>query len=356
MNDLDDLSLLKQVDPNDMLGRIAELPTQCRDAWGEIMALDLPPDDRPLRNVVVLGIGGSAIGGELLRTLVADECPVPIVINRDYTLPAFVGPETLVIISSYSGNTEETLTTAALAHRAGARLVAFSTGGKVAARAREWDIPHFSYDYSAQPRAALGYSLIPLLGLLVRLELVSDKAADVEEAADVMDAWQAEIRHTEPFERNPAKQLAARLHGRLPVVYGAGYLSEVARRWKGQFNENAKQWGVFEQMPELNHNAVVGLGIPPDVRDQVVVLMLRSNLDHPRVQLRWQVTGELLQREGVMAEEVQGRGDSCLAHTLSLIHLGDYVSFYLGMLNNADPTPVETIAFLKQRLAEYGSS
>ena len=352
MKELNDLSLFEKLDANDMLRRVAELPRQCRDAWVSMMALKLPGDDWTIRNVVVLGIGGSAIGGDLLRTLVAPECPVPIIVNRDYTLPAFVGPETLAIVSSYSGNTEETLTTLDLAHQAGARLVAFTTGGKVAARAREWDIPLFSYDYPSQPRAALGYSLIPLLGLLVRLGLIAGKAAGVEEAASVMDAWQAEVRETVPLEQNAAKQLAARLHGHLPVVYGGGYLSEVARRWKGQFNENAKHWGAFEQLPELNHNAVVGYDWPADLAKKIVVIMLRSALDHPRNQARFDVTAEILAQKGVACEIVHARGKRPLAQMLSAIHFGDYVSYYLAILNRADPSPVETIAYLKGRLAE----
>lgn len=352
MEELDNLSLFKEVDADDMLRRVAEMPKQCRDAWSGVTSLELPDDERPIRNVVVLGIGGSAIGGDLLRTLVASECPVPIVVNRDYTLPAFVGPETLAIVSSYSGNTEETLTTFELAHRAGVKLVAFTTDGQVAVRAREWGIPLFSYDYRSQPRAALGYSLIPLLGLLTKLGLVADKAADVEEAAAVMESWQAEIRETVPFEDNAAKQLAARLHGHLPVVYGSGYLSEVARRWKGQFNENAKHWGVFEQLPELNHNAVVGYDWPADLAEKVVVVMLRSALDHPRNGVRFDVTAEILAQKGVACEAVQARGERPLAQMLSAIHFGDYVSYYLAILNRADPTPVETIAYLKGRLAE----
>ncbi len=351
MHELDNLSLLATIDPDDMRQRIAGLPQQCRDAWARIVELPLPDDERPIENVVVLGIGGSAIGGDLMRTLVAPRCPVPVLVNRDYTLPAFVGPHTLVIVSSYSGNTEETLTAMTLARQAGARLVALATGGQLAARAREWGVPLFSYDYRAQPRAALGYSLLPLLGLLARLGLIADQAADVQEAVAVMEGWQAELRETVPFERNAAKQLAARLHGRLPVIYGGGYLSEVARRWKGQFNENAKNWAVFEQMPELNHNAVAGYDWPAALRSQIVVVMLRSALDTPRNQLRFEVTAEILTQKGVACEMVHARGERPLAQVLSAVHFGDYVSYYLAVLNRADPTPIEAIVYLKKRLA-----
>jgi len=298
-------------------------------------------------------MGGSAIGGALLQGLVAGECPVPITVVRGYTLPAFArGPGTLVIGCSYSGNTEETLSAFEEALERRALPVAVTTGGKLAALAQEEGIPLVRFDYRSQPRAALGYSFTLLLGLLCRLGLLRDYSADLEEAARVMEEWQAEIRPQVPTARNAAKRLASQIAGRLPVVYGAGVLAAVANRWKTQFNENGKHWTFFEVLPELNHNAVVGFGNPQSVRERTIVLMLRSSLDHPRVQVRWEVTRELLLREGVVAEEVQGRGESHLAHMLSLIHFGDYVSFYLAMLNEVDPTPVETIAFLKQRLAE----
>jgi len=354
---LDDTTLLSEFDPGGMLGRIGELPQQCRAAWKLVQEADLMPFYGEIRHVVVLGMGGSAIGGDLLQGLVAGECALPITIVRGYMLPAFVrGPEYMVIGCSYSGNTEETLSAFGEGFERGAQLAAITTGGKLAALAREKGLPLVRFDYQSSPRAALGYSFTLLLGFLHRLNLLRDYAENVEEAAQVMEMWQAEIGPEVPTPRNAAKSLATRLVGRLPVVYGAGFLSTVANRWKTQFNENSKHWAFFESLPELHHNAVVGLGIPQSVRDQIVVLMLRSSLDYVRVQIRWDVTEELLKREKVAAETFWGRGESKLAHALSLIHFNDYVSFYLAMLNEADPSPVETIAFIKRRLAEAGGS
>jgi len=350
---LDDVTRFAQLDSGSMLERIAELPQQCRAAWKLAQELALPSTCGAVRHVVVTGMGGSAIGGALLQGLVREECAVPITVLRGYALPAFVnGPDYLVIGCSYSGNTEETLTAFRKALQRNTRAIAVTTGGELAALAEENGLPLVRFDYTSQPRAALGYSFTLLLGLFLRLGLVRDYSADVEEAVRTMEELQAEVGPRVPQVRNTAKALAERLVGRLPVVYGAGFLAPVANRWKTQFNENSKHWSFFEVMPELNHNAVVGLGIPQAVRDLVTVLMLRSDEDHPRVQVRWVVTQQLLRREGVAVEVLRGRGASKLAHVLSLIHLGDYVSFYLAMLNGVDPTPVETIAFLKQRLAE----
>jgi glucose/mannose-6-phosphate isomerase len=298
-------------------------------------------------------MGGSAIGGALLQGLVADECDVPIALVRGYDLPAFAhGPKTLVVASSYSGNTEETLSCFRQALRRKTRAIAITTGGELANMAREARVPVIHFQYESQPRAALGYSFILLLGMAYRLGLIHDYTEDVAEAARVMLNWQDGIRVQVPMEDNLAKKTASRIAGRLPVIFGAGFLTAVANRWKTQFNENAKQWAFFEMLPELNHNAVVGFESPAVVQENSIVLMLRSDLDLQRVKARWDVTRQLLGRVGVASQEFYGRGESPLAQMLSLIHIGDFISFYLAMLGGVDPTPVEAIAFLKQRLAQ----
>lgn len=352
MIDLDDWTLFREIDPDDMLGRIAELPQQCRDAWANVQSLELPPEYRQVNQIVILGMGGSAIGGDLLRALAEPECALPIVINRDYTVPAFVNAETLVIASSYSGNTEETLAAFQEANKRGAALLAITTDGKLAQRARELGVPLLTFSYQSQPRAALGYSLVSLIGIVQKSGFIGDKATDLEEAVVVMESLQERIRETVPSAQNPAKQLAKRLYGHLPVVYGAGHLAEVAHRWKTQFNENAKAWSFFEPLPELNHNAVLGYQFPPDLAEKVVVVMLTSSLDHPRNKTRFQVTQEILTKQGVACETVEAGGESPLAQMLSAIHFGDYVSYYLAMLYEVNPTPVKNIDYLKERVAQ----
>ena len=352
---LDDLQAIAELDADHMLDRIAELPDQCRAAWQQTEKLAFPPRYAGIEHLVIVGMGGSAIGGTLLQGLVSDACGVSITIVRDYSLPAFVaGPECLVVACSYSGNTEETIASFQQALSRDARAVAITTGGKLNELAREAGVPVVQFSYQSQPRAALGYAFILLLGTVHRLGLVLDYTEDVTEASAVMEAWQEEIGVEVPTAHNAAKQLAGQIAGQTPVVYGAGFLAAAANRWKTQFNENAKNWAFFDRLPELNHNAVVGLGIPDVARDHNAVVMLRSELDPERIAERWEVTGELLAREGVTVEEVWGRGRSKLSQMLSLIHFGDFVSFYVAMLNGVDPTPVENIAFLKRRLAELG--
>jgi len=354
VTDLDKPHLFGKTDPKNMLARISELPQQCRGAWANAQSLQLPAEYRQAEAVVILGMGGSAIGGDLLRTLLESECPVPIAVNRDYTVPAFVNGRTLAIASSYSGNTEETLAAFEAARKAGAMLLAITTGGELEARAQELKVPLLTFDYRATPRASLGYSIVSLIGIVCQLGLVSDKKADLDEAVAVMESWQKEINEAVPLAENAAKKLAVKLHEHLSVIYGAGHLSEVARRWKGQFNENAKSWAFFERLPEMNHNALAGAEFPADLAEKTVAVMLTCSLDHPRTKVRFQITQEILGQKKVSCKVVEARGSSRLAQMLSAVHFGDYVSFYLAMLYGRDPTSLKVVAYLKQRLAEKG--
>lgn len=350
---LDDLSGYPAFDPGQMQEKIKAMPLHVQDAWRIAQASPLPDDYRQVRRIVVLGMGGSAIGADLLGGLMAEAGAVPVEVVRGYTLPHYVsGPDTLVIGSSKSGDTEETLSAFAQAQERGARLLAISTGGKIAAIAEKAGIPAWRFTFEGQPRAGVGYSFVLLLGLACRLGFYPDAAVELEQAAAQMKAMQESLVAEVPTDANKAKQLALALYGKIPAIFGSGFLAPVARRWKGQFNENSKQWGLWEDMPELNHNLVVGLGNPQAALDNVAVIFLRSSFDHPRVQVRYDVTGDLVRRNHTALHEVCGEGATRLVQMFSLIHFNDFVSYYLAALNGADPTPVDNIAYLKGRLAE----
>lgn len=333
-----------------MLGRIRDLPAQCRQAWSQAAGLALPSAYREVDQIVVLGMGGSAMGGDLLRDAVAHECPLPLRVIRDYTLPADVGARTLVIGSSYSGETEETLAAFQEAARRGARLVAVTSGGRLQAEAQSRGLPLLTIQYQAEPRAALGYGFFLLLGLLHRLGLAADKSKELEELGRVLEDLSRRLAPEVPLARNPAKELATRLQGRLAVIYGGGILEGVARRWKGQMNENAKSWAFFEVFPELNHNAVVGYDLPRDLAGRMLVILLYSELLHPRIKRRYHITQEILGQKGIDFQLVPSPGDTLLSHMMSSVLFGDYVSYYLALLNGVDPSPVEVVSFLKERL------
>ncbi len=349
---LDDIKIYTRIDPDGMLARIKELGMQCRQAWQSAMHFGLPEDYRKVNKVVVLGMGGSAIGGDLVRTLVQEEAKVPVIIHRDYGLPAYVDDATLLIASSYSGNTEETLSAFEPALKTGAKKIAITTGGKLQQLAEKQNVPVFKIEYKAQPRAALGFSFIPTLGILQKLELIKDKSADVKETVDVLENMASRLDENSPAKSNPAKQIAQRLYGNLPVVFGAGIAAEAAHRWKTQLNENSKSWAFYEVFPELNHNATVGFPLPKELVAKIRVILLRSPTYNARVKLRYDVTSGLLKQAGVPFEFVDGEGASPLAQMCSLISLGDYVSYYLAVLYQVDPSPVKAINYLKEQLGK----
>ncbi len=349
---LDDAKVFQQYDPEDMLARIHEVPWQCEQAWQAAMNFNLPADYSKVDKVVILGMGGSAIGGDLVRSLVTTEAKLPIVICRDYDLPASVDARTLVIASSYSGNTEETLSAFEQALRIDSKRLAITTGGKLRTMAEKSNIPVFILTYKAQPRAALGFSFLPTLCFLQKLGCISDKSQDVMETGRVLRELASRINEEIPLSRNPAKQMAQSLCGCLPVIYGAGIAAEVAHRWKTQINENSKAWAFYEVLPELNHNATVGYEFPEELVSKIKVIMLRSPYFHKRVQLRYRITCELLDRARVRYEFVDAEGSSALSQMMSLVLWGDYVSYYLAILYRINPSPVKVIDYLKEQLTK----
>ena len=350
MTDLDGFDLAS-VDPGHMLDRIREMPELVHDAWQAAGGLDLPDSYRSARAVLVLGMGGSAIGGDLLRVYAAAECPVPIAVCREYELPAWVNGDTLVIGVSFSGDTEETLSTFEQAAVRGARLLAVSTGGRLAQMAQTYGAPLLKVQYQAQPRAALAFLFTPLVRILTRLGFLSDKSAECEEAVALLGRLRDAYAPERPTSDNESKRLAQALHGKIPVIYGAGLLEEVAHRWKTQVNENSKNFGFYELYSELNHNAVVGYEHPAAARRDIAIVELDSTLLNPRLRVRMDVTDRIMQQAGVTFYRVPAQGQSPLAQIYAAITLGDYVTYYLAILNGADPTPVETINYLKSQLA-----
>jgi glucose/mannose-6-phosphate isomerase len=347
---IESVERIRAADPEDMLGRIKELGKQIRDAWKIAVDSKLPPAFADVRNVTVTGMGGSAIGGDLAAALLAGELKVPMTVHRDYGLPAYVGRDSLVIASSYSGNTEETLSAFEEARKRGAKVLALTTGGTLATQARASNYPVVTFSYKARPRATLGYSLGLVLGSLTRLGLVRDLSGDIDSA--VADLARLEERVHEGARTNDAKKLAIELYGRIVFAYGAGVMGVMARRVKGQWNENAKNWSAYDVMSELNHNAVVGFPNPQIAREAISVLMLRSDRDNPRHKIRFDVTRELLDRASIEHKSLQFTGSNMLSEVLQMTLFTDYVTFYVALLNGADPSPNTSIDYLKERLAK----
>ncbi|MFH1560566.1 MAG: bifunctional phosphoglucose/phosphomannose isomerase [Chloroflexota bacterium] len=349
---LDDPQTYESLDPTCFRERIGGLSQQCLRAWELGLKFSLPSDYGDVRNVVLAGVGGSSIGGELLGDLASMNGSPLVTVCRDYCLPPHLGPDSLVIASSYSGNTEETLSAFHDALQRGARVVAVTTGGQLEQMARREGMPVFQIDYVGEPRTALGYSFLVPLAILQNLKLIAPSDDAVQEAAEVLTSLDHRLKPQIPTQDNPAKELAIALRGKLIVIYGGGMLCGVARRWKGQFNENAKAWAFVELLPEAGHNAIAGFQWPRPVGRKVCGVLLSAWSLHPRMKLRYQVIEELLCKAGVECRTVDGVGKTTLAQMLSTVLFGDYTSYYLALLNGEDPSPVPPLDYLKDRLKE----
>ena len=348
---LNDLEFMRGLDRENMLGEIDGLPDQLARAYeiGMTSGVSLAPD---VSRVVIAGLGGSAIGADLLASYVSDSCPVPVLVHRDYGLPAFArGRETLVICSSHSGNTEETLDAFDAAQKNGCSILAVCTGGELAKRAQAANLPVIQFEHKGQPRAAVGYSFGILLAVFVKLGLIPDQSALVAGAVDAMKKSQEHLRADVEAVHNPAKRYAGQLMGRWVTVFGAGLFAPVARRFKGQINELAKAAANFEFIPEADHNTLAGTIHPADVlMPHTMNLLLRAPSDHPRNRLRLDLTKQIFMLEGPNTDFLDARGDTPLAHMWTMILFGDYMAYYLAIAYGVDPTPVDALVNLKNAL------
>ncbi|HQX15463.1 MAG TPA: bifunctional phosphoglucose/phosphomannose isomerase [Anaerolineales bacterium] len=350
---LDDLERFKQLDTLNMLGEIDNLPDQLALAYQLGMKHDLP-DWKNFRQVVIAGMGGSAIGADLLASYCASLAPLPVSVHRDYSLPLFArGDETLVICSSHSGNTEETLDAFESARKAECRIVVVCTGGELAKRAKENNIPLWTFDHEGQPRAAVGFSFGLLLAMFERLGVIPDQSKEMEDAVASMKRTQQHLKADVPAVKNPAKRYAGQLMGRWVTFMGSGLLSVVARRWKGQINEVAKAGANYEFLPEADHNTLAGTKNPEETLNaHTMTLFLRAPSDHPRNRLRSDLTRKAFMLEGMNTDYIDARGETPLAHMWTSILFGDYMAYYLAMGYGVDPTPIQALVEFKEAMKE----
>jgi glucose/mannose-6-phosphate isomerase len=349
---LDDVNHFNELDSQGMLPEIDGLPAQLEKAWEIGQSAELPQMSG-VHQVVVAGMGGSAIGGDLLAAYMAPHGRAQVTVWRGYDLPAFAqGEGTLVIASSHSGNTEETLSAYEQAKKNGVQLMAVTTGGELAKRATNDGVPLWTFDHPGQPRAAVGYSFGVLLGAVTKLGLVDDPSADVADAAAAMRAQQSGLTADIQAAKNPAKRMAGQLMDRWPIIVGPQILYPVARRWRTQIAEVSKALAQFEELPEMDHNMLAGVENPEARFGHTFLIFLRCASLHPRVLKRIDITRELFMVEGFNTDIIDSAGETPLAHQWTSLHFGDYVSFYLAMAYETDPSPVRAIEGLKERLKE----
>lgn len=344
---------IRRIDKSGMYDLVKGFPDQWKEGRQIAEAVEMDISLASKNQVVVVGMGGSAISGDLVRCFAVDQSPLPISVVRNYELPASVDEHSIVIASSFSGNTEETLSAFQEAHDRNATIICVSSGGQVAELAKKHNLPLAQIPGGMPPRAALGYSLSVLMVLCSRLGLFNLTDADWEESQSLLENQTAV--YGDPTGDHLAKDIASQLETRFPFVYSAtGMLETVNLRWRGQFQENAKKLAVGNVYPELNHNEIMAWEFAngKTFHGNLGVLVLRDAADHKRIQHRMDVTRQLLSEKAGYWEEVSTTGDSKLARMISLINLGDWVSLYLAYLRDIDPTPIGLIDRLKSELAK----
>lgn len=352
--DLDDREALRRVDAQDMLGLTAAYAAQWREGL-RLAESQFPGGPRPgIANVILLGTGGgSAASGHLLRSYLFDRLQVPFVVNQGYRIPAWVGPGTLALAVTHSGNTEETLSAFEQARERGAALIAITAGGKLLEAAQRYAAPTIRIPGGLMPRAALGYIAVPILVVLERLGLIRAERAPILETAALFERLAERYGAAAPVAGNPAKAMARQIAGRTPLVYGSlEHLDGVAWRWKNQFGENSKLLAFWNAVPALHHDEIVGWDGPREMTRQFAAVFLRDPADPDKIRRRIDITREILADRAGAVLEATAEGESLLTRLFSLVYLGDFISLYLPILRGVDPTPVAVIDLFKEKMAQ----
>jgi len=336
---------------NEMVKYLEDFPAQCEKAVQIAMksAIDVKRYDA-IHQVVVSGMGGSAAGGDLLKSYLQREAKIPIEVNRGYFLPGYVGQKTLVFAISYSGNTEETLSAYQDALSRSARIIAITSGGKLKELSQKDGNDVIEIIGDMPPRATFGYLFFPMVTLLQRIGLVGSKE---EEIRETIRNLQILAKEYEPRNKaNLAKDISEKVRGHLLLIYAPDHLAACAIRWKNQFNENSKSIAFFGILPEMNHNEIEVWATANELTKKFYIIFLRDSAENERIKQRIEITESILKNKVAGMQHVVSRGKSLLSRLHSLIYLGDWVSTYVALSNSVDPVPTPMISLLKKRLAQ----
>jgi len=350
---LDDLEKIEAIDKERMRDFLLEFPLHCKRARRLAEEYPIPKElSKKKEKIIICGLGGSAIGGEILKTLLHHQEDVAVFINRNYSLPELAGRNTLIFAVSYSGNTEETLAAYKEARKRGCPIFCISSGGELRRRSEEDGVPCLVIPSGMPPRCALGYLFIPMLRVLERANWL--RPYDYEELFQVLIDLRDRLSPSVPTRENLAKEAAIDLYGKIPLIWGVeGRTDAVAHRLKTQFNENSKILAFWDVFPELNHNEIVGWGGEGEIDlKNFYPIFIREKGEEEKIRKRIKVTQSLLEKVGIKGKEIWTEGRDLLPKILSSIYTGDWISFYLALIQGIDPTPVEPIDLLKRKLSQ----
>lgn len=353
---LDDLNIIQSLDTQDQLGSIKLLGKQFQHGWENVHALTIPDTYKDISKIVFSGMGGSALGAYVTRYLYGLDLPVPYEIINDYHLPSYVDNTTLVITQSYSGSTEETLSSYNEAHSKGAHIFSISAGGTLQQRAQENNTLHCTivptYNPCNQPRMAIGYSVVAQLALLHRLQLIHISDEELADCQRITEENTQKYSEHVLTDQNNAKQTALSLFDKVPLYCAGEFLQGAIHAMRNQINENAKTYAGEHPVPEMNHHLLEALQFPVGFKNHATYIFVNSDLYSPRIQKRMNLCQTIIEEAGHKVITIQAEGSYKISQILSTIQYGAYVGLYLAVLENIDPSPIPHVEKLKKLLAK----
>lgn len=350
---LDDFKLISEIDKADMLGAIARFPEQIKEAKDIVNSVSLGSFFK-IDNIVISGMGASSISGDIIQSLFRDRIDIPIFVTRQYNLPKWVNKNTLVISQSYSGNTEETLSTFKYACQKRSKIIGISSGGKLQEFCEKREIPHIKIPAGIPPRAATGYVLFSAIYAMKKIGIItSDIESEIEETISITDDFKNHNKKEVQEKDNLSKQIAKKIFNTIPQVYGWSFYFPIVKRWCNQFNENSKLICRYDEVSECNHNDIIGWSMNPEASKLFTCILFRDTENESiYMSKRLNFMKQLFKEVAGNVIEIQIIGKKQLAKMMYVMYLGDFISCYLAILRNIDPTPVDAITELKSELAK----
>ncbi len=351
---LDSRDQIKAIDKSNLLGSVESLADQIQDAWSQTRDIVFPSDYPQVKNIIVSGMGGSNLGSLVIKRLFKDELAIPLEVYPHYHLPGYVSSDSLVLLSSYSGTTEETLAAAEQAKVVGAKIVVITGGGPLAEMAKVNNWPMYlidaKYNPSRQPRMAIGYSVFGQLSMFAKMGLINISESEVLNLVDTLKETSSHL--TPEIPDNPAKLLAFSAFDKHIIFVGAEHLIGAAHVVNNQVNENAKTLTSEWHLPEFNHHYMEALSYPKLAKDTTIFLLFNSALYHPRVQKRILLTKDLLEQKGFEAHTILATSETKLEQVFEIIQIGEYLALYLPMLYGIDPSGIPNVDWFKAEMAK----
>lgn len=357
MNILDSLDDIKKIDKENVYGSVIALPKQCMHAWDDVEKIAISKKDfSPIENIVFTGMGGSGLTARVIESVFSDELKYPFLRVNDYNLPNFVNSNSLVLCSSYSGSTEETLENVRQAVQKNAKWLAISTGGPLIEEAKKHSVPYYQiepkFNPCNQPRMAIGYSIVGQLALAAKLGIINISKEKITEAIGVMDSIISKNTQDIEILKNPSKTIANKLKGKVVILISASHLTGATHVFNNQINENSKTFSSDFVIPELNHHLMEGLKNPENNKDNLFIIFINSKMYPERIQKRFEVTKDVVNKNNISFEEINLTSEGKLNQVFELIQFGAFINFYLSMLYQQNPAPIVWVDYFKNELSK----